>query len=195
MKNLLESGLAKIQAKMELHDIGTITAFRAAKTKAENLANNRKLLTYLIGKKYSVTQVKGAYIEDLSSDNPKEVGEVSFFVADHKASGTLFIDLKKMGDHFEQDSILFKPLGEPAFIIGTSDSPTAWPARNVKVKFSESLYGKVNGQYFSRIKGRQFAFESIEYIPPPDNMGGMQGLKYEFDQINSELMKNLNLVG
>lgn len=189
MNKLLESGLAKIQAKMELYDIGTITAFRGSLTRAENLTRNRKLLSYLMGKGYSVTKVKGSYIEDLTSDKPKEVGEMSFFVADQKASGTLFLNLKKLGTYFEQDSILFKPLGEPAFLIGTSDRSEAWPAKNVKVKFSKSLYGKINGQYFSRIKGRQFAFESIDAIQAPDNMGGMQGLKYEFDQINSELIK------
>lgn len=173
---VVESGLSKLNSKMIKYDIGTITAFRSSDTRDVNKAKNRQLLAYLLNKKYSVTKVKGSYIEDLNSDNPIEVGEESFFVSDQNAAGTLKKDLIKLGVHFDQDSILFKSVGDVAKLYGTSDREESYPGKNKVTELGSAKLGRVNGQFFSRVSGRVFAFESVTPIPYPDTINGVRGI-------------------
>ena len=172
-----ESGLSKLNSKMINYDIGTITAFRAGLTRDENRARNKQLLAFFLNKGYSVTKVKGSYIEDLNGAIPVEVGEESFFIADIASAGKLLIDLKRMGAHFDQDSILFKAVGDVASLYGTSDRDSAYPGKGKIIKLGSANMGRVNGQFFSRIKGRQFAFESIADIEYPGTINGIRGMK------------------
>ena len=118
---IVESGLSRLTHWMDLYDCGTITAFRGEYTKAENLKRNKSLQAKLLSKNYNITVVKGAYIENMGTPKEKEVKEDTFFVVDAKERGTLKEDLKKFGEEFDQDSVLFIPKGgQTSLLIGTS---------------------------------------------------------------------------
>lgn len=82
---LEESSLSRVWQKTQNHSCGTITSHRDKKTKAQNKQTNKEMLTYLMGKGYSVTKIKGSYIENFGSENEKEVGEESFLCAIKKS--------------------------------------------------------------------------------------------------------------
>lgn len=191
MKNfkefLEESSLSRIYQATQDHESGGITGFRGSNTYAQNLENNRNILVYLKNKGYSVTKVKGSYIEDKGSDKENEVGESSFFVVDMNDTGHLKQDLISLGKLYDQDSILIVPKGgQGAYLVGTSKRDTAYPSYGQEQKVGSGTYGKVAGQFLSRINGREFAFEEIEW---PDTINGVRGWKILFNQIEEEISK------
>lgn len=158
---------------MMKHDTGTISAFRYASecgkgkiyTKNENLKRNASLLAKLLSKKYNVIGIKGSYIENFGTENSHEVNENAFLVIDVDNSGNLLNDMKRFGEEFEQDSILFIPKGgENAILYGTSKCSESYPGYNNKIVYNKRFLGK-EGEFFSRINGRPFKYvqnESIE---------------------------------
>ena len=115
---------------------------------------------------YGVTAIKGSYIENYGSANAREVGENSFFVVDIQDSGNLRDDLLKLGEEFEQDSIIFGSAGETGSLIGTNNCPTGYPGYHTEVPQGGAVFGKT-GEFMSRVKGRPFVFsesqELVEY--------------------------------
>lgn len=187
MKNfkefVLESSLSRLQRGVVGHSAGAITAFRGEFTREENRARNKKLLAALMAKGFSVTSVKGSYIENFGHKTQKEVGEESFFVInrgkDGDDGGELERVLVQLGKTFDQDSILTIRGGEGT-LVGTSDRDNAYPGMGVRQKVGAAKFGKADGEFFSRVKGRQFAFESIESIAEceyPSTHNGIRSMK------------------
>jgi len=167
MKNfkefLNEASLSRVYDMMSKHDTGMISGYRDERTREENKNMDRKILVYLKSKGYSLTRVKGSYIENFGSDTAKEVSEDSFFVVDINNTGRLKSELFKLGVLADQDSIMFIEKGtESAVLIGTSKREESYPGWNKQVKVGQGRYGKASGEFFSRVRGRQMAFESIE---------------------------------
>ena len=181
-KNYLnESSLSRVWGHMQEHDSGTITAFRDARkcgdgksyTKGENKARNKILLASLLSKKFSVTKVKGSYIENYGSKNEKQVGEEVFLVVDINDTGNLKKTLKKLGEEYEQDSILFIPKGgKEGFLIGTNSCPDGFPGYGKIHKFSNPIFGQ-SGQMSTKVNGRPFILkEDFHHVRrPTNNMG------------------------
>lgn len=163
MTRLEESSLSRIWRHTQNHESGAITAFRDDRSKQENRKANRELKALLRRKGYGVTSVDGSYIENFGSDNAREVSEPSYFVVDLEDSGNLEKDLKKLGQMFDQDSVLIVPKGgEGAYLVGTSHREDSWPSFGERVKVGSGKYGKVAGEFLSRIRGREFAFEEFD---------------------------------
>lgn len=186
-----ESSLSRIWDKTQKHSCGTITTYRGSKTKKENQATNKEALNYLVGKGYSVTKIIGTYIENLGSETEKEVKEVSFFVANQKVEGDdkgkLAKDLIALGKRYDQDSVLIIPIGgKGAYLHGTSDRDDAWPGMNKKEKVGNGKYGKVSGQFISKLKGREFAFEDVA---APDTINGKRGQKILVERMTQEMFQ------
>jgi len=180
-----ESGLSRIHDKIQNHESGAISGYRADSTSSKNKSNNREIVAYLRQKNYSLTKVKGSYIENYESDDAREVGEPSFFVVDHNDTGNLVKDLVRLGKLYDQDSVLIVPKGgKGAHLIGTSKRDNAWPTINQKAKVGSGKFGKASGEFFSRVKGRQFAFESIE---SPATINGIRGEKLLAEDVESKL--------
>lgn len=173
---LVEASLNRIYQKTQKHAVGAVTAERGGKTKAENKANNKKVLAYLLNKGYSVIKVKGSYLENYQSDDEREVGEESFFVANHEVEGDdggqLEKDLIKLGRLYDQDSILSVPFGKKGYLYGTSKRSNAFPDYDQKHVVGKPVFGDAKGEFFSRIRGRKFAFESYEIVEEPDTRHG-----------------------
>lgn len=167
---LIESSLSRLWDASRKHDYGTITAFRDRAdcntgkvfTKSDKLKRNASLVSKLLSKGYSVTKIKGSYIENYGSDDAREVGENSFFVVDIHDTKNLKKDLMLLGEYFEQDSIIFGLAGKQGDLIGTSRCEKAYPGYHVIATQGGAIFGK-GGEFMSRVKGRPFVFsESLE---------------------------------
>lgn len=186
---LEESSLSRIWSKTKNHSCGTITSYRGDRTKAENKKTNKEMLTYLMGKGYSVTKIKGSYIENFGSENEKEVGEASFFVCNQKVDGDdggkLQKDLAALGRKYDQDSVLIIPHGgKGAFLLGTSKRDDGFPAYNQKEVVGKGKFGKAAGQFLSRIRGREFAFEEVEAM---QTINGIRGQKMFVEKMSKDM--------
>lgn len=196
MKNfkefLSESSLSRLQRGVSAHSAGALTAFRGEFTREENRARNKQLLAALLAKGFSVTSVKGSYIENFGHKTQKEVGEESFFVINRKHDGDDGGELEKvliqLGKRFDQDSILTIRGGEGT-LVGTSDRDNAFPGMGVRHKVGSAKFGKAAGEFFSRVKGRQFAFESIDSISEceyPTTINGIRSMKIIASEVLGE---------
>ncbi len=160
---VFESSLSRLFSKMQEHDTGTITAFRGEYTKKENRARNRELLSDLVVMGYRVTEVDGSYIENFNTPQANEVKEDSFFVEDWADKGRLRADLEKLGQKYEQDSVLFIPKinsqgTTKAILIGTRAD--AWPGLGKETPFFKSGWGRP-AEFMTKVRNRPFIFESV----------------------------------
>ena len=162
---IVESGLSRVYQHTQKHDYGTITAFRYAPecgtgepyTLQQNQKRNASLLAKLRGAGYGVTSIAGSYIENYGSEDEREVAENSFLVVDIQDRGTLKRDLLKLGEEFEQDSIIFGEAGGAGVLIGTNHCPGGYPGYHKEVAQGGALFGKT-GEFMSRVSGRPFIF-------------------------------------
>lgn len=176
-----ESGLSRVWSHNEKHDCGALTAFRKARdcgngelyTRKENKARNKSLLAKLKSKGYSVTSLKGYYPE-----GGKDQKEESFFVVDINDTGNLLNDIRKLGEEFEQDSVLFIPKGSikggnKAFLIGTNKCENNWLGYGQRELFNKGKVGYSSPIYTSYVDGRPFIFEeyNMEIGNPGNGMG------------------------
>ncbi len=193
-ENLVEASLNRIYQKTKKYSVGAVTAFRGDLTKAQNKDRNKKVLAYLINKNYSVIKVKGSYIENFKSENEKEVGEESFFVANYEIEGSddgqLEKDLVKLGRLYDQDSVLSIPHGKAGYLIGTSKREDAFPGFLKTVVVGKPVFGDAKGQFFSRVKGRKFAFESSNEVGKPMTYNGKWALTLIAKDVAEEIRKN-----
>ena len=94
-----ERGLSLLYSHMQKFDSGIITAYRSKEydndgniireyTAKENEHRTKHLFAKLI-QKYSITKVKGSYIEHYGTPKANEVGESVFFVIDINETGNI----------------------------------------------------------------------------------------------------------
>jgi hypothetical protein len=140
----------------------------------------------LLSKGYSVTKISGTYIENYKTPEARDVEERSLFVANQNVEGDdggqLENDLIKMGEYFDQDSVLIIPIGgEGAYLYGTTKRGEAEPAYGEKYVVGSGKYGKVAGQFLSKIRGRRFAFEQLEM---PKTINGIRGIHILLNELD-----------
>ena len=180
-KYLQESSLSRLWRHNEKHDCGAMTAFRTAAdcgegekyTKADNKKRNKSLLAKIKSKGYGATTLKGKYPE-----GGKEAKEISYFIVDLEDGGNLEKDMKKFGEEFEQDSILYVPKGaiqnkSKAHLIGTNHCKNNWLGYHRKEIFNKGKMGYDSPIYTSYVNGRPFIFEEVgdEILNPGNGMG------------------------
>lgn len=170
---ITESSLSRLYSHNVDHVCGAISAFRKDFTRKENDQRNKSLRAKLLSKGYSVTQLVGKYPE-----GGETVSETSYFVVDIRDSGKLFNDLKRLGEEFNQDSVLIIPRGaiankSNAYLYGTNHEPSNWLGYDNSMPFDVGKLGHENPIYTSYIHGRPFMFESvgIEYDTPKSGFG------------------------
>lgn len=185
IKQLREASLSRTYRFLLEHDGGIITASRSARscgegapyTAEDNRKRNNALANQLSSVGYGVTRARGSYIENYGSEDAVEVSEEVFIVIDLQDRGTLKNDLMKLGESWEQDSILYIPKpGNMGFLIGTSWCPNAYPGAGKTIKLKNPVFGK-GGEFFTRVKGRPFSLEEgIQYCPPATGFFGKWGM-------------------
>jgi hypothetical protein len=171
-----ESSLSRVVHHMANHDCGTITAHRSKEgcggpddkpySKEDNKKRNRQLYAILESLGYGVTEVDGAYIENFGTPDAVEVKEDVYFVVDLKDKGNLEKDLRKLGEEFDQDSILFIPKGQMGMLIGTNHCSN-YPGYGKSMAFSSRSFGKP-GEFMTKVRNRPFIFED-SFLEKPCN--------------------------
>lgn len=171
---LKESGLSRLQSKVQAGVAGAITAYRSEYTRRENQQRNRSLLAKLQSSGFSVTAIKGSYIENYGSEDQREVSEHSYFVSPHGdgSADRLEAMLVSLGQEFDQDSVLVVSNGKAA-LIGTSHRENAWPSYGSREPVGGFKGGKA-AEFMSRVNNRSFVFEDYEM---PGTINGIRGLK------------------
>ena len=178
---LQESSLSRLWSHNEKHDCGAMTAFRVAAecgggekySKSDNAKRNKSLLAKIKSKGYGATTLKGRYPE-----GGKSVTEISYFIVDLEDGGNLENDMKKFGEDFEQDSVLFVPKGaiqnkSKAHLIGTNHCKNNWLGYHKTETFNKGKMGYDSPIYTSYVNGRPFIFEEVgdEILNPGNGMG------------------------
>jgi len=162
---LNKSSLSRIWQKTQDHSCGIISGYRDENDKSKNQKNNREIMAYLMKKGYSVTKVKGAYVENKGEKDEKEVSEPSLFVCNQEVDGddkgALEADLKKLGKAYDQDSVLIIPVGgKKAYLVGTTKRKNDFLPYGQKMVVGSSSFGGAKGEFYSKVNNRQFTYES-----------------------------------
>jgi len=167
---LKESSLSRLWKHNEDHDCAALTAFRTAEdcgngekySHKDNMKRNKSLLAKLKSANYSVTTLKGKYPE-----GGKSVTEISYFVVNISDNNNFFKDIRKLGEEFDQDSVLLIPKGainntSTAYLIGTNHCENNWLGYGKKENFNKSKLGYSSEIYTSYINGKPFIFEATD---------------------------------
>jgi hypothetical protein len=158
---LTESSMGRFLMKFKKYDAAVITAYRGHFSKSENKARNKQLYAMLASKKYSSTSVKGSYIENLGSENQNEVSEHSFVVVNHNNDAKFLDQIKRLGEKFDQDSVLIIQKGESpyAYLMGTSRRDDAWPAYGRRAEMDEGIrVNRLDVPFITRLGNSTIAF-------------------------------------
>lgn len=163
IKMLNEMKLSKFWEQQQNKSFGIITAFRGEYTNAINQERNRELINDLRHRGFSVSlRLKGYFKENYKTPQEKDVRETSFLIfAKQGINGDmgkhLLGVLKKLGEKYNQDSILFKPVDEDdAYLYGTS--PTSSYPEYGKVEAIGKFRPEYIGEFYSRMRGKPFVF-------------------------------------
>mgnify|MGYP003126085008 FL=1 len=158
---LKESSLSRLYKHMQDHESAALSAFRNEFTKEENLERNRKLKAELLGRGYGVTRILGSYIENFETPKAVEVAEESFFVSNRKDDPDFALEIARLGEDFDQDSVLIVLKGaENAYLLGTSPEGE-FPQYGKKESVGALKMGD-EAEFMSRIGGRPYTFSPKE---------------------------------
>ena len=184
-RELNESSLSRVYRHNLLHDCGALTAWRKAEkcgegrlfTHKENAQRNRSLLSKLKARGYGVTTVRARYPE-----GGRITTEERYFVVVVDDGGLLETELRNLGQHFDQDSVLIIPKGTvggqaKAFLLGTNRCPGNWIGFGTKEFFNQGKFGYGSKIYTSYVNGRPFIFEEVgDEVPSPGSGFGWWSL-------------------
>ena len=114
MDILTESGLSRFLTYDNEHDCAFITAFRVARdcgqgkryTKRENLQRSSNLLAKLVTKGYGLASVLGRF-----RGGGQDTSERTFFAVNLNDDEDFVEHIIELGKHFEQDAVMFLPVG------------------------------------------------------------------------------------
>jgi len=157
---LQESSMSRLYKHNEKHECASLTAYRSVYTKKENEARNRSLKSKLLSLGYDLTEINGVYPE-----GGVDSSEISFFVVDSKDTGNLERDVVRLSEEFEQDSVLFMPVGSVkdtsiAYLIGTNHNDDNFLKYHEKNHFKKGAFFGEKGEYYtSYVNGRPFTFK------------------------------------
>lgn len=154
--------LSRVWQHTKNSNIGIITAFRGELKLEDNRKRNKQLSALIRQNGFGYFTVIGFYTENLGSEEEEKVQEESFVViSSANDAGKLKNFLMKMGEKYNQDSILYKAASEDdAILIGTAGG--RWPGKGSIVKAGKWSPQKM-GTYYTKMKGnRTFVFESVE---------------------------------
>ena len=173
VEEINESSLSRIYSHIKQHDCAIISAFRDKMINCHkdsyddlrfktNKERSRDLRSALLVLGYSVTDVKGSYIENYMEDNAIEVFEDSYFVVNTNDNPKFDGDLMMLGILFCQDSVLFiKDGGNLSYLRGTNNAK--YPGfKQVDIK-DRIVFGK-ESEYMTRVGNRPFVIEDFKSL-------------------------------
>lgn len=172
-----ETTLNRIMQTHGKHGFVIISAYRNERTPAENRAMHLQLMKDVKNAGFSFMKVFGGFIEDLGTDNPKEVQEPALFIPNFPIGKSVpFEDtqlLKKVAiafcNKYDQDAVLFKDIeGTPKYIDKRG---------NVDMEFNgDYIINHDDEQYFTKINknnnGRFTLAAEMYVVQPPKTING-----------------------
>jgi len=152
------SGLSRVYGHIMEHDSAILSAFRNEYTNKENYDRSRYLKAGLLSEGYSVTKVKGTYIENFKTDKAVEVAEQSLFVLNNRDGAQFEDKIISLGEEFEQDSVLIIPQGgKGAYLYGTREGNEFPPYQQTEV-VGDLKMGEED-EFMTRVNKRPFTFK------------------------------------
>jgi hypothetical protein len=142
--------LARLVQHCHNRYVGIITASRGKLDQSANRARNRELKTLINQIGFGYVNIVGEYIENYGTPEAYTVSEEAFmlFGSNRDDGGRMLGFLKKAGERFDQDSVLYKPFdSEQAYLIGTNHS-SDYPGYGNKVDAGEFRPNRV-GMFYS----------------------------------------------
>ncbi len=185
---LQESSMSRLYRHNIEHDCSILTAYRLNMTPQENVARNKSLRANLLALGYDLTELGGKYPE-----GGEDATERSFFIVDTSDNGNLEKDATRLGEKFEQDSVLFMPKGSfndtsIAYLIGTSHLENAYPPYGKKSYFKKGAFFGEEGEFYtSKSNDRPFTFK--EEVKKPMTGNGWWGLRLSAKKDWREFLK------
>lgn len=162
---LLEASFNRLAQHTRERNIGMISASRGSLSSEENNKRHNELKKMVRAHGLGFVRAKGRYIENYGKPDARNVDEKALLVVGKKGDdkGHLLHTLKKLGSHFDQDSILHKPHNsKSASLHGTNDS--GWPGKGQKHDIGSWKPNRA-GEFHSLLKGRKpFAFAEEFYF-------------------------------
>ena len=160
-EQLHESSLSRIWQYTQNYNMGIATAFRGALPLEENKQRNRQLEKDIRAAGFGFVKVTGFYIENPGTPEETKVKEESYVVVTKKTDDNKLKDfLKKEGQKFDQDSVLYKGADDKAVLIGTAEG--RWPGLD-KEEVVGDWKPNVVGQFYTKLRGHgTFVFESFD---------------------------------
>ena len=166
---LAESGLSRLYQHMRDHDSAIISAFRNEYPKKENYERSRELKAQLLSSGYGVTKVDGSYVENFETPEAIEVSELSYFVSNRKGNQEFVNDIAKLGEQYEQDSVLIIPEGgKDAYLLGTR-ADNDFPPMGQQITVGNVKMGD-EAEFMSRVKGCPFVFADEPVLEVYDDL-------------------------
>lgn len=148
------SDLDEVSDHVKNRHIGMISASRETLSPEENVKRTKNLSKDMKEMGLEHIPVKGRYIKNYGTKEAFPIDEESFFV---HSKDDLLPQMKKLGEKYNQDSILHKAKGsEVAQFHGTNDAD--FPGRNKSVDVGK-FKPNVKGEFHSVLKsGKCFTF-------------------------------------
>lgn len=183
--HLTESSITRIMQHMINHDTALMSGFRETDdcdvgelySLKDNKKRNKSMKAKLITMGYSTTNVKGVWVQNFGKTSSKELDEDSFFVVDYKDKGNLRKDIIKIGQEFQQDSVLFINKDGGSELIGTNKCPDAWPGYGKVQKYPTKVFGNSESEFLTKKKGKPFYFTE-DTIPAFNGGLGLRSRAY-----------------
>jgi hypothetical protein len=176
-RKVLSSGAnwTRLMQHAEEKEIGIITSFRSGKSLKENRKRNQQLANDIRSAGYGFVKVDGGYVQNFGEDTAQDVDEESYFVVGNdKNPNSLKELLSELGEKYNQDSVLYKPVDGDVILIGTNDAD--FPGYG-----NESIVSKTE-EFYSKIKDRKFIFDNDN----KDNKSRMEFPPEKKEEIDNE---------
>jgi len=190
--------LTRVLGHFENNAFSIVSASRGIYGKEENKIRTENLISDVRGGGFGFVKMKGRYVEGYGTEGEKNpVQEDVLFIAskpmkvntettpedesrhndevNSKWNEEFKQNMMKLGNKYDQESIVFKPYGEEkAYLIGTVDidenGKKVWPGHGNMIEVGDIHPGKA-GMFHTMLwkNKRTFTFESVEY--PKSFMG------------------------
>jgi hypothetical protein len=163
---LEESNLARLHSHLQNRNLGIITAHRGNLPADMNVTRNRQLEQHIRQAGYGFIHVDGKYTENKDTPEERQVSERAYLVVgkpghDH---GELKGFLKKHGEAYDQDSVLYKQHDEPhAKLIGTTKRES-WLGYGEEQSVGEWHPNRAAEFHSALHNQKVFAFESLGLV-------------------------------
>lgn len=158
-KYLTETSWIRLYRKMRRFDLAIISAFRPIDKESgedlslkQNRSRNKLLKKELVTRLgYGVAKVCKNWAEFVD-DLEVEMGEESFLAVNVRDEKDFFEKMERLGQKYDQDAVLLKPVGKEACLLGTNES--GYPGMGVVVPLSEFPVNSAVSKKVNNSRGR-----------------------------------------